>query len=164
MQITFTCRRKYVWNGNSWVPLATVLFSWVSCRSWCLEQPYSVKLASLSVLHTRIHLKSCPEMYIFTHNHNFLLTLPLSLQVVWASLPLSCARQWRTWLCSARHQPASTRLSARAESRIPSIIAPRTMWRKSARSVRKVRNLAICTGIRALHLEFVCAGIGNDVK
>ena len=64
--------------------------------------------------------------------------------------PLNSARQWRTSLCSARRPPASTRPSARAGSRIPSTIAPRTMWRKSARSVRKVRN---CTEIRALHLD-----------
>lgn len=135
MQITFTCHRKYLCNGNSWVPLATVLFSRVSCRSWCW-----VKLEFLSVVFAVESITS-PEICILSQNHNYLITLPLFLQVVWALLPLSCARQWRTWLCSARHQPASTRLSARAESRIPSTIAPRTMWRKSARSVRKVRNL-----------------------
>ena len=92
-------------------------------------------------------------------NHSYLFPLPLFLQVAWALLPLSCARRWRMWPCSARRRPANTRPSLRAESRIQSTIAPRTMWRKSARSVQKVKDIV---WKRALKFEvFVCAGIGK---
>ena len=67
-----------------------------------------------------------------------LLPSPLFLQVVWALPPPNCARLWRMWLCSAQHQPASTRPSARVGSRTPSITAQRTTWRRSARSAPKV--------------------------
>lgn len=70
-------------------------------------------------------------------------SLYLRLQAVLVSPPLSCARRWRTWLCSAQLQPASTRPSARSASHIPSTIAPRTTWRKCASSVLKVRNVCV---------------------